>query len=143
MAAYHEHFIAHRDLKPENILVDIKSQGYVTKVIDFGFAAKSKEKLQVFCGTPAYMSPEICAKKHYDGRAADIWASGVILYTMLFGVQPFTASNESDLYKKVQKGSFKMPSINPESNTFLSFPDVEDASTIRDLLNDILVIQED
>lgn len=67
MQAYHNHNIAHRDLKPDNILVNMESKTYETKIIDFGFAAKSKEKLQVFCGTPAFMAPEICNKQHYDG----------------------------------------------------------------------------
>lgn len=60
MAAYHEQWICHRDLKPENILVNMDCPHYTTKIIDFGFATKSKEKLQIFCGTPAFMSPEIC-----------------------------------------------------------------------------------
>jgi len=41
--------------------------------------------MQIFCGTPAYMSPEICAKDKYEGAASDIWASGILLYTILFG----------------------------------------------------------
>ena len=86
MEAFHSRFIAHRDLKPENILVDMESTGFTTKVIDFGFAAQSKEKLSIFCGTPAYMSPEICNKQKYDGAETDVWASGIILYEMLFGL---------------------------------------------------------
>ena len=45
MAKYHTMFIAHRDLKPENILVNMDCPNYTTKIIDFGFAAKSKEKM--------------------------------------------------------------------------------------------------
>lgn len=62
METFHELNIAHRDLKPENILVNMESENYITKIIDFGFAAKSKEKLAIWCGTPAYMSPELCNK---------------------------------------------------------------------------------
>lgn len=104
MEAYHQLNIAHRDLKPDNILVNMDSNAYQTKIIDFGFAARSKEKLQVFCGTPAFMAPEICNKMHYDGQATDVWASGIILFTMLFGHQPFQANTESELYKKIQRG---------------------------------------
>jgi len=39
MDFYHARSIAHRDLKPENILVDMSSPEFITKVIDFGFAA--------------------------------------------------------------------------------------------------------
>ena len=68
-----------------------------TKIIDFGFSCqtdKEHEKLRSFCGTPAYMSPEITAKKEYSGPAADIWATGVLLYTLLIGTQPFKAKTE-------------------------------------------------
>ena len=58
------------------------------------------------------MSPEICAKTSYDGPASDMWAAGVILFTMLFGYQPFKAPTEKELYKKIIKGNFVMPSTN-------------------------------
>jgi serine/threonine protein kinase len=67
MEFYHSRSIAHRDIKPENILVDIDSKEVKTKIIDFGFAAQSSKKLEIFCGTPAYMSPEICGKHKYSG----------------------------------------------------------------------------
>jgi serine/threonine protein kinase len=60
--------------------------------------------MQIFCGTPAYMSPEICAKDKYEGQASDIWAAGILLYTILFGQQPFRAQNEKDLFRKIMKG---------------------------------------
>lgn len=116
---------------------------YTTKIIDFGFAAKSKEKLQIFCGTPAYMSPEICNKAKYDGAATDMWASGILLYTILFGVQPFKAGTEQELFRKIQKGVFKLPNIKRESDTFEGYPDIEYASTVKKLLSDILVVEED
>ena len=71
------------------------------KLIDFGFACISREKLRVFCGTPSYMSPEIVAKKEYSGAAADVWASGIILYVLLCGTVPFKALNEKDLFRKI------------------------------------------
>jgi serine/threonine protein kinase len=57
------------------------------------------------------MSPEICSKNFYDGLAADMWAAGILLYTMLFGQQPFKASTEKDLFKKIIKGQYSIPSI--------------------------------
>ena len=50
------------------------------------------------------MSPEICAKQKYDGPATDVWAAGILLYTILFGSQPFKAQTEPELYKKIIKG---------------------------------------
>ena len=50
------------------------------------------------------MSPEIVTKKDYCGRQSDVWALGVILYSMLFGRTPFRAENERELYRKIAKG---------------------------------------
>jgi len=82
------------------------------------------------------MSPEICNKEKYDGPATDIWASGVVLYQMLFGVQPFRASNEQELYRKIQKGVFKIPAI--EDGKFELYPEIDGAPLIQDLLQDLL-----
>lgn len=46
----------------------------------------ANDLLQDKRGCPAYVSPEILkANTKYSGKAADIWALGVILYTMLVG----------------------------------------------------------
>jgi 5'-AMP-activated protein kinase catalytic alpha subunit len=87
----HEKGVCHRDLKPENIIIDEHRR---IKIIDFGFSASSRINLNNFCGTPAYMSPELVRKVAYNGAKADIWALGVILYLMLIGVFPFRAGNE-------------------------------------------------
>ena len=76
------------------------------------------------------MSPEICNKTKYDGPATDIWASGIILYEMLFGIQPFKANSEPDLYKKITKGIYKMPKIVVETDTFNGYPEIKNAQTM-------------
>ena len=60
LAYMHSRNISHRDMKPENVIYN--PQTGEVKIIDFGFACISKDKLRVFCGTPSYMSPEIVAK---------------------------------------------------------------------------------
>ena len=104
----HNQSISHRDMKPENIIYNPATG--VAKIIDFGFACISKDKLKVFCGTPSYMSPEIVGKSSYLGPASDIWACGIILYVMLTGTVPFKATTEKDLYRKIQKGVYLLPS---------------------------------
>ena len=86
-------------MKPENIIYN--PQTGVAKIIDFGFACISRDKLKVFCGTPSYMSPEIVSNSSYRGHASDVWACGIILYVMLCGTVPFKANIERDLFKKI------------------------------------------
>ena len=58
----HSKGYAHRDLKLDNILMDVNTKNI--KIIDFGFSlqAKPDEKLNIFCGTPHYMDPDIVRK---------------------------------------------------------------------------------
>ena len=107
----HRHNITHRDIKLENILLD---QDKRVKLIDFGFSTcfPHEKKVRMFCGTPSYMAPEIVSKKEFSGAPADIWACGVLLYVMVCGAFPFrdTSEKEKDLYDKICKGLFAMPS---------------------------------
>lgn len=62
---YHGFNISHRDLKLENILVDVEDPEIKIKIIDFGFATQTdtiNQELTSFCGTPAYMAPEMVLK---------------------------------------------------------------------------------
>ena len=81
------------------------------KLIDFGFSVNAfpRDKLKVFCGTPSYMAPEIVQKKEYTGQSIDVWALGVILYTLLAGFFPFRGQSEKDLFRKISRGLFQMP----------------------------------
>ena len=85
----HSNNFIHRDIKLENILIDKKNKQI--KIIDFGFSVcvQSDKKLCMFCGTPSYMAPEIVSKQDYNGKFVDIWALGILLYTMLCGKFPF------------------------------------------------------
>ncbi len=84
----HKNNIAHRDMKLENLLID---EEHNVKIIDFGFSLVTPrtKPLNLCCGTPSYMSPELMARKNYYGHLVDIWALGIILYILVVGIFPF------------------------------------------------------
>ena len=103
----HAKNIVHRDIKLENILLD---ENMTIKVIDFGFSITipASKKLNIFCGTPSYMAPEIVNKTLYNGHATDVWALGILMYVLLHGNFPFKGIDDKDLFRKISKGKFDM-----------------------------------
>ncbi|KAK3819275.1 MAG: serine/threonine-protein kinase ppk6 [Linnemannia elongata] len=89
-AVYHLHSnkIVHRDIKDENVILDQKGK---IQLIDFGSSAYLKEgkKFDTFCGTLDYAAPEVLTGKKYEGRKQDIWALGILLYTLIYKENPF------------------------------------------------------
>lgn len=76
------------------------------------------------------MSPELCKKKEYSGPASDTWAAGVLLYTLLFGTQPFKARTEVELFRLINKGQLHFPkSSHPDFAT--GAPQDPAPSTVR------------
>ena len=64
--------VVYRDLKPENILID--NEGHI-KLADFGLAKEgvtTRKAAKSFCGSPAYLAPEMLADKGV-GKPADVY----------------------------------------------------------------------
>ena len=95
--------VVHRDIKPENVML---YEGEAL-VADFGIAkavsaagGDNLTRTGIAIGTPAYMSPEQAAgETDLDGRS-DEYSLGCVLYEMLTGEPPFTASTPAALIAK-------------------------------------------
>ncbi len=95
----HQKGIIHRDIKPSNVLVTVSDGRPSPRIIDFGVAKATSQRLTdkaiytelgALLGTPVYMSPEQAepGKEDVDTRT-DVYALGVLLYELLVGVLPF------------------------------------------------------
>ena len=131
--------IIHRDLKLDNIMVNFDNEfdknnvnmmRAKIKIIDFGFAIHLEKSSMAFSalGSPINMDPVILKKFSgkqerglgYDMKA-DIWSLGTICYEMLIGQSVFNAETMTELVKKVENGSYSVPTtVSSELVSFLN-----------------------
>ncbi|KAK3674702.1 serine/threonine protein kinase [Recurvomyces mirabilis] len=84
--------VVHRDIKDENVVLD--GEGRV-KLVDFGSAAYIKSgPFDVFVGTIDYAAPEVLRGHPYRGKEQDVWALGILLYTIVYKENPFYSIDE-------------------------------------------------
>ncbi|XP_033337821.1 phosphorylase kinase gamma isoform X2 [Megalopta genalis] len=131
----HNQGIVHRDLKPENILLD---DNLNVKITDFGFARllKGTDKLYDLCGTPGYLAPEVLKCNMFENadgyqQEVDVWACGVIMFTLLVGCPPFWHRKQMVMLRNIMEGNFSFTS--PE------WADITEAP--KDLIRKLLVVE--
>ena len=61
------------------------------------------------CGSPNYVSPEVLGGEGYDGRKADVWSLGVILFVMTTGRLPFQEPTFDTLFAKIKEAQYAFP----------------------------------
>jgi serine/threonine-protein kinase len=102
LAAAHAQGVVHRDVKPANIMLTQEEPGL--KLLDFGISKLYQDEEWAagatlpgtVLGTPAYMSPEQIGGSASSDRM-DVYAVGVILFTLLTGRHPFDDDPSRDM----------------------------------------------
>lgn len=133
----HHRHIVHRDLKTGNLFLD---ENMNVQVGDFGLAALlvTEREMEVkrrttMCGTPNYLAPEILEKGKGHDEKVDLWAIGVIAYTLAVGKAPFHASTKEEIYKKLKSGTYTWPELSATTNQ---------SADLRNLVAKLLVPEE-
>ena len=106
LAQIHRRGLAHRDLKPENILV---TDSFEVKIADFGCAIEvgndGSRLCRTYRGTKGYIAPEVITRESYNGQKVDLFALGIILYTLYTNRPPFVQAVPKDpFYSFIEKG---------------------------------------
>lgn len=102
----HQSGYVHNDIKPDNILVDEELN---LKLIDMAFCSRQDDGQQSCVnGTIHYLAPEILSKEKCDHRK-DLYALGVVLYRMIYGVFPFDGDNENEIIQAALTRPLRFP----------------------------------
>lgn len=109
------------------------------KISDFGFAVQleNNQKLADLCGTPGYLAPETLSCSMYEnmpgyGMEVDMWACGVILFTLLSGSPPFWHRRQMIMLRMIMEGKYSFSS--PE------WDDISDSA--KDLITSLLIVDK-
>ena len=129
----HRAGVVHRDIKPGNVMVTESGQ---VKVMDFGIARAVSDSSSTVAdttailGTAAYFSPEQAKGEPVDARA-DVYSTGVVLYELLTGRQPFRGESPVAVaYQHVSETPLAPSDVNP------TVPRALDAVVLRALAKD-------
>ncbi|QEU59283.1 Rad53 [Kluyveromyces lactis] len=111
----HDQGISHRDLKPDNIMIE-QDDPVLIKITDFGLAKVQNQNtfLNTFCGTLAYVAPEVIDGKNAEDKTnrdlysslVDMWSIGCLVYVILTGHLPFSGQSQNELFKQIKRGSY-------------------------------------
>jgi non-specific serine/threonine protein kinase/serine/threonine-protein kinase len=118
----HQKAIIHRDLKPSNILVSEVDGKPMPRIIDFGLAKATSQRLTdasiytrvgAVLGTLDYMSPEQADSGGEDiDTRTDVYSLGVVLYQLLTGALPLDLKRlaHEEMLRRLREQDVSRPS---------------------------------
>jgi len=141
--------VLHRDIKLANILM---TKDGTIKVGDFGLARtleNTAQLAQTACGTPYYISPELCHGVPY-GQPSDVWAIGCTVFELLALARPFDGQNLHSVVLSIcSKAPKSIPDCYPpecqelitsmlekDQNARITLPELLEKPFLRDLVNE-------
>jgi len=153
----HQKGIIHRDLKPSNVLVASDEGKPVPKIIDFGVAKATQQRLTertlftqfgAMVGTPEYMSPEQAEMGPVDvDTRTDVYSLGVLLYELLVGALPFDSkelrrAGYAEICRRIREDDPSRPStrfttLGDQSREFAKSRRTDVRTLHRDLRGDL------
>jgi len=112
----HEKSIVHLDVSLENVLLNKEEEFIQLKLCDFGMARIGDEKdgfqftgMGRGPGKLGYMAPEVYRGKNFNGKLADAYSVGIVLFIMLFGFPPYERPVDSDKrFHYLMKGDWEL-----------------------------------
>ncbi|XP_057561487.1 serine/threonine-protein kinase 40 isoform X2 [Hippopotamus amphibius kiboko] len=108
--ALHQKNIVHRDLKLGNMVLNKRTHRITIANFCLGKHLVSQgDLLKDQRGSPAYISPDVLSGRPYRGKPSDMWALGVVLFTMLYGQFPFYDSIPQELFRKIKAAEYTIP----------------------------------
>ncbi|KAM8975670.1 serine/threonine-protein kinase 40 [Pelodytes ibericus] len=108
--ALHKKNIVHRDLKLGNMVLNKRTHRITITNFCLGKHLVSEDDmLKDQRGSPAYISPDVLSGRPYRGKPSDMWALGVVLFTMLYGQFPFYDSVPQELFRKIKAAEYSIP----------------------------------
>lgn len=146
----HQRNVVHRDLKLGNIVLNLRSRGITLTNFCLGkHLMNDGDLLKDQRGSPAYISPDVLSGKPYAGKPSDMWALGVVLFTMLYGQFPFYDSVPQELFAKIKTAEYTIPDdgrVSEDTKGMIRNLLITDAkkrmtsSQVRDALESIIAI---
>lgn len=110
MENLHERNIIHRDLKLNNLVLNVRTKAITLTNFCLGKCLiNENDNLYDQRGSPAYISPDVLATLPYKGKPSDMWALGVVLYTLIYSHFPFIETTTSGLFKKIRQCDYVFP----------------------------------